>query len=204
MTNPLNDYIKHFVNGRTYTTMDGNHIAVTITTDQEEIANGIMKTTETETVWFMDVGDDQVMYSEECNEENITPTPREKIPDELLEDIEDEFDVTVVEDVTDISIPTKTYTLSEKVDNLPQGKMRDYIIKLGGVTKEGYDRVDYTDNKSFGITLFDGITGKQIDFSKHNKTFTIKFNEEGKEPQKYTPTQYNQLVEDVIGYLITE
>lgn len=203
MTNPINQYITHLINGRTYTTMNGNHIAVTITTDQEEMANGIMKTIETEIVWFMDVGDDKVIYSEDCDEENLTSTPLEKIPDELITDIEETFDVTVIEELDDVTIPNKTYQLPEKVDNLTQSEMRDYIIKLGGVTAEGHNRVDYTNNKSFGITIIDRLTQNKLNFSKHNNTFTIKYITD-KQSQKYTPTEYTDLVRDVLNYLTTK
>jgi hypothetical protein len=212
MTELHNEYIKHDIYGRTYTLADGNHICVNIITSTKTIGGTEINDT-IEKVWFMDIGNDQVVYTgQTCDESQIIEQDVSKFPDKLVADVEQQYDVTVRTDIshTDISVPTKTLKVDipiSELKNKSERKLAENLYFPDVKPTDGCFRINKYSNDSYGYTLEDTTTRRKMTISKYKHTVKIQiFDSEGTaihtdDANKYKPSEVAGVLDDYKTFL---
>jgi hypothetical protein len=207
------EYIRHDVFGRTYTLADGNHICVNIITETTELPNGYDRPENIEKVWFMELTDGKVVYTgQTCDEETIIEKDVSIFPNSLVEDVENEYNVTVVTNISeeDIDIPKKPLTIDitdEELNELSEMKLAEYLYFDDVKPSDGHKRINKFSNDSYGYTLEDTATGRKMTIAKYGQSFKIKLFDKNNEKinmgdfNKYTPSEVSGVLDDYRTFL---
>lgn len=206
------EYIKHDIFGRTYTLAKGNHICVNIITDTTAV-HGHERVDDLEKVWFMEISDGKVVYTgQTCEENNIVEKDVSKFPRSLVEDVEQQYNVTVVSDIdrSDIFVPKNSLEIDIPTNELKNMSVRELSEKLAYndiKPEDGYKRINEFSNDSYGHTLEDTKTGRKMIIEKYKQTFKIKLfdNNDNKlhtgDSNEYKPSEVGGILDDYRTFL---